>query len=82
MKNNIMKYFSPLFPFIIGWGLLLFSENLTSISLTNGALQLLLFALVVCLPTWRSGRMSYVDIGWPWGVTPVSYTHLTLPTTD
>ena len=69
MKNNIMKYFSPLFPFILGWGLLLFSENLTSISFTNGALQLLLFALVVCLPTWRTGRMSYVDIGWPWGVT-------------
>lgn len=64
-----MKYFSPLFPFILGWGLLLFSENLTSISFTNGVLQLLLFALVVCLPTWRTGRMSYVDIGWPWGVT-------------
>ena len=69
MQNNIMKYFSPLFPFILGWVLLLFSENLTSISLTNGVLQLLLFALVVCLPTWRTGRMSYVDIGWPWGVT-------------
>ena len=69
MKNNIMKYFSPLFPFILGWGLLLFSDNLTSISFTNGVLQLLLFALVVCLPTWRTGRMSYVDIGWPWGVT-------------
>ena len=68
MKNNIMKYFSPLFPFILGWGLLLFSENLTSISFTNGALQLLLFVFVVCLPTWRTGRMSYVDIGWPWGV--------------
>lgn len=63
-----MKYFSPLLPFILGWGLLLFSENLTSISFTNGVLQLLLFALVVCLPTWRTGRMSYVDIGWPWGV--------------
>ena len=63
-----MKYFSPLIPFILGWGLLLLSENLTSISFTNGALQLLLFVFVVCLPTWRTGRMSYVDIGWPWGV--------------
>tara|TARA_B100000497_G_scaffold30269_1_gene35416 strand:- start:310 stop:1227 length:918 start_codon:yes stop_codon:yes gene_type:complete len=63
-----MKYFSPLIPFILGWGLLLFSENLNSISFTNGALQLLLFVFVVCLPTWRTGRMSYVDIGWPWGV--------------
>ena len=63
-----MKYFSPLIPFILGWVLLLLSENLTSISFTNGALQLLLFVFVVCLPTWRTGRMSYVDIGWPWGV--------------
>jgi len=63
-----MKYFSPLVPFILGWGLLLYTDNLSSISFTNGALQLILFAFVVCLPTWRTGRMSYVDIGWPWGV--------------
>ena len=63
-----MKYYSPLVPFILGWGLLLYTDNLSSISFTNGALQLLLFAFVVCLPTWRTGRMSYVDIGWPWGV--------------
>jgi steroid 5-alpha reductase family enzyme len=24
---------------------------------------------VVCIPIWKTGRMSYVDIGWPWGVT-------------
>ena len=64
-----MKYFSPLFPFIAGWALLLFSDSLFSISLTNGILQLVLFALVVCIPTWRTKRMSYVDIGWPWGLT-------------
>lgn len=64
-----MKYFSPLFIFIAGWVLLLFSDNLAAISLTNGLLQLVLFSLVVCLPAWRTGRMSYVDIGWPWGLT-------------
>ena len=64
-----MKYFSPLFLFIAGWALLLFSASFGVISLINGLLQLLLFALVVCLPTWRTGRMSYVDIGWPWGLT-------------
>ena len=30
--------------------------------------QLVLFTLVVCIPIWRTGRMSYVDIGWPWGL--------------
>jgi steroid 5-alpha reductase family enzyme len=64
-----MKYFSPLFLFIAGWALLLFSASFGVISLINGLLQLLLFALVVCWPTWRTGRMSYVDIGWPWGLT-------------
>lgn len=64
-----MKYLSPLFIFIAGWILLLFTDNLSSICLTNGLLQLFLFALVVCLPAWRTGRMSYVDIGWPWGLT-------------
>ena len=66
-----MKYFSPLFPFIAGWTLLFFTDHLSSISLTNGILQLLLFAIVVCLPIWRTGRMSYVDIGWPWGLTVI-----------
>jgi len=64
-----MKYFAPLLPFLAGWLLLLLSNSLFQISLLNGCLQLLLFALVVCLPTWRTGRMSYVDIGWPWGLT-------------
>lgn len=64
-----MKYFSPLFIFIAGWILLLLTDNLAEIGLVNGLLQLALFALVVCLPAWRTGRMSYVDIGWPWGLT-------------
>jgi steroid 5-alpha reductase family enzyme len=47
------------------------TNSLASISFINGVLQMLLFALVVCLPTWRTGRMSYVDIGWPWGLTVI-----------
>jgi len=64
-----MKYFMPLFIFIAGWLLLLITETFATISLINGLLQLVLFALVVCWPTWKTGRMSYVDIGWPWGLT-------------
>ena len=63
------KYFTPLLPFIAGWLILLFTPTFSDIALANGLLQLLLFSLVVCLPTWRTGRMSYVDIGWPWGLT-------------
>ena len=66
-----MKYFSPLISFTVGWVLLLMTNSLASISFINGVVQMLLFALVVCLPTWRTGRMSYVDIGWPWGLTVI-----------
>jgi steroid 5-alpha reductase family enzyme len=63
-----MKNFIPFAPYLAGWCLLLLSSSLYSISLLNGLLQLTLFLFVVCIPTWRTGRMSYVDIGWPWGL--------------
>jgi len=63
-----MKYFKPFIPFIACWILLLTSKNFQSIALINGIAQLVLFLFVVCIPIWKTGRMSYVDIGWPWGV--------------
>jgi len=67
----IIVYFTPLLPFVVGWLLLLITEQFFALSLVNGVAQLVLFAFVVCLPTWRTGRMSYVDIGWPWGLTVI-----------
>ncbi|MBL4835790.1 MAG: DUF1295 domain-containing protein [Pseudomonas sp.] len=66
-----MKYFSSLIPLALGFVLLLLSDSLRETSLINAALQCGLFALVVCLPTWLTGRMSYVDIGWPWGLVVI-----------
>ena len=63
-----MKYFKPFIPFIACWILLFNSNNFQSFALINGIGQLVLFLFVVCIPIWRTGRMSYVDIGWPWGV--------------
>jgi steroid 5-alpha reductase family enzyme len=63
-----MNYFRPLYPFLLGWAVILSTETFSHLGLINGVGQLLLFALVVCLPIWRTGRMSYVDIGWPWGL--------------
>ena len=63
-----MNYFRPLYPFLFGWALILNSPTFSDIGLINGLGQLVLFALVVCLPIWRTERMSYVDIGWPWGL--------------
>ena len=63
-----MKYFKPFIPFIACWILLFNSNNFQSIALINAIGQLALFLFVVCIPIWKTGRMSYVDIGWPWGV--------------
>ena len=63
-----MKYFKPFIQFIACWILLFNSNNFQSIALINGIGQLVLFLFVVCIPIWKTGRMSYVDIGWPWGV--------------
>ena len=63
-----MKYFKPFIPFIACWILLFNSNNFQSVALINGIGQLVLFIFVVCIPIWKTGRMSYVDIGWPWGV--------------
>ncbi|WP_339843455.1 DUF1295 domain-containing protein [uncultured Halopseudomonas sp.] len=66
-----MKYFSPLLPLALGLVLLLLSDSLRETGLINALLQCVLFALVVCVPTWLTGRMSYVDIGWPWGLVVI-----------
>ncbi|MEO1576690.1 MAG: DUF1295 domain-containing protein, partial [Pseudomonadota bacterium] len=66
-----MKKVRLLFPYLAGWALLLFSEHFRAPGLLNGLLQLVLFLFVVCIPAWRTGRMSYVDIGWPWGLVVI-----------
>ena len=66
-----MKKIQQLLPYILGWALLVASESFRSIAATNGMLQLLLFTFVVCIPAWRTERMSYVDIGWPWGLVVI-----------
>lgn len=66
-----MKYFTPLLPFLVGLAILLFSEQFLEMAFINALLQAILFTLVVCIPAWRTGRMSYVDIGWPWGLVVI-----------
>jgi steroid 5-alpha reductase family enzyme len=56
--------------FLSIWGATLFSnvEVLTDLLILNACVQMLLFILVACIPFLRTGRMSYVDIAWPFGV--------------
>ena len=53
---------------LTSFAVLLMSTTFASVGLVNGAAQLLLFVLVACVPGWKTGRLSYVDIAWPWGL--------------
>jgi len=44
------------------------SETLLYMLQINAVVQLALFILVACIPFLKTGRMSYVDIAWPFGV--------------
>ena len=68
VRIALMHYLRPLYPGLLGWALILSTSNFSHLGLVNGMGQLVLFLLVVCLPIWRTGRMSYVDIAWPWGL--------------
>ena len=64
----MINYLRPVYPFLLGLGFILWSTTFFKLALLNSLAQLVLFTLVVCIPIWRTGRMSYVDIGWPWGL--------------
>lgn len=56
--------------FLAIWSVAMFAANETMVSmmLVNGAVQLVFFILIACIPFLITGRMSYVDIAWPFGV--------------
>lgn len=56
------------FLLVLGVSLFSSSEALVNLLLPNAAVQLVLFVLVACIPFLRTGRMSYVDLAWPFGV--------------
>jgi len=71
-----VKRFQQLLPYFFGWALLIASANFRTVGAVNGLLQRLLVTFVVCIPAWRTGRMSYVDIGWPWGLVVIGVVTL------
>jgi len=73
-----VKYVSPLFPYLVGMGILFSVSNFNRILYLNLLFQSILFFIVVCIPIYKTRRMSYVDIAWPWGLVVigiVNYTH-------
>jgi len=64
--------------FLICFIILYFSNTFSLFVSLNGVLQVLLFILVVCIPAYLTKRMSYVDIGWPWGLVLIGVLVLVL----
>jgi steroid 5-alpha reductase family enzyme len=76
--GDSVRRFQKLLPYFGGWALLMASADFRSFGAVNGLLQVLLFTIVVCIPAWRTGRMSYVDIGWPWGLVVIGVVTLAM----
>jgi steroid 5-alpha reductase family enzyme len=47
------------------------TQPLSSFAIGNMATQAALFTAVAAIPAYRTGKMSYVDIAWPWGLVAI-----------
>ena len=76
-QKIIQRIFGYIF-FLICFIILYFSNTFGWFASVNGLLQVLLFISVVCIPAYLTKRMSYVDIGWPWGLVLIGVLVLVL----
>ncbi|MEC7895615.1 MAG: DUF1295 domain-containing protein [Bacteroidota bacterium] len=76
-QKIIQRIFGYIF-FLICFIILYFSNTFSWFVSVNGLLQVLLFISVVCIPAYFTKRMSYVDIGWPWGLVLIGVLVLVL----
>ena len=60
------------------FAVIILSTSMEFIGSINAAIQLALFVLVACIPGWKTGRLSYVDIAWPWGLACIGALTMTL----
>ena len=69
MSVGLNLFFACLFSIIV------FSNNdaLVNLLMVNGVIQIMLFALVACIPFLLTKRVSYVDIAWPFGVALIGF---------
>merc|ERR1711892_1455799 len=51
--------------------ILLMSNRFALLATTNSICQLAVFLLTANIPALLTGRMSYVDIAWPWGLVTI-----------
>ena len=59
---------------------LLQSVKYQQFTIVNCSIQIVLFLAVSMIPGYKTGRLSYVDIAWPWGVAVIGALTLALGT--
>ena len=59
---------------------LLTSKKYRDITIVNGILQTVIFLFISHIPGQRTGRLSYVDIAWSWGVLVIGALTLAMGT--
>ena len=57
------------------------TSQFSPVCLTNMSVQCLVFLVTAHLPCLLTGRMSYVDIAWPWGLLSLGLLPLLCPPT-
>lgn len=81
VRQTTRGYRDQLIIFSVGAGVvtaLLSTSRFTTDVAVNVAVQLLLFAAVAAVPAHRTGKMSYVDVAWPWGLVAIGVELLAL----
>ena len=80
VDKQFVKYISSLkmnsLPMVFMLGSLLASAAFSSAAAMNAALQLAVFAVVANIPALITGRMSYVDLAWPYGLVTIGLSPL------
>lgn len=74
-------YFNDAARYVAASGLftaLLLTPAFRPFALSNVAVQVVLFLVIAAIPAYRTGRMSYVDIAWPWGLVAIGLQTLAL----
>ena len=70
-EATLLAYLIPTLPYLGGFALLVCTTHFQWISSMNAAAQLILFIFLDSIPAWKTHRMSYVDIAWPWGIVAI-----------
>ena len=58
---------------------LFLSNRFADIAIYNASLQIIVFILTANIPALITGRMSYVDLAWPYGLITIGIMPLLSP---